>query len=87
MPSIICEVVNIKGMHARAAAKIVNLNSKYETKVTLTHKNTSVAGDSLIKLLTLNAPKGSKILIEATGDNCEILLAQLKYLFAIGFEE
>ncbi len=87
MPSITCEVINIKGMHARAAAKIVNLVNLYESSVTLTHENCSASGDSLLKLLTLNAPKGSIITIEAKGEDCKVLLNKLEDLFSNGFGE
>lgn len=87
MTSIICDVVNKKGMHARAAAKIVSVVCQYHSDTTLTHKETTAPGDSLLKLLTLNAPKGSKIKIEANGIDSEELLAKLQSLFAEGFGE
>ncbi|TQV89782.1 HPr family phosphocarrier protein [Aliikangiella coralliicola] len=87
MPSIDCEVVNIKGMHARAAAKIVALVCDYQCSVTLNHGDKSAPGDSLIKLLTLNAPKGSLICIEASGDDADAFLQAIQLLFAEGFGE
>lgn len=87
MPSIVCNVINRKGMHARAAARIVAIVSNYRSKVTLTHKNCSASGDSLLKLLTLDAPKGSEIKIEADGVDASILLDKLQQLFADGFGE
>ena len=87
MVSITCEVINKKGMHARAAAKIVTLICQYNSETTLTHKQTSAPGNSLLKLLTLNAPIGSKIMIEANGSDSKELLDKLKILFAEGFGE
>lgn len=87
MPSILCKVTNIKGMHARAAAKIVNLVAQYEANAILTHKNSRAPGDSLLKLLTLNAPMGSQIHIETCGPESQELINKLESLFAIGFGE
>ncbi|TQV72877.1 HPr family phosphocarrier protein [Aliikangiella marina] len=87
MGSFLCEVTNQKGMHARAAAKIVALVDQYECEVTLTHQGRSAPGNSLIKLLTLNAPKGSVIKVECYGaDAAEFSLA-IKDLFNQGFGE
>lgn len=87
MPTQIIEVINPKGMHARAASKIVAIINKYSCKVTLYHKQLSAPGDSLLKLLTLNAPLGSQIKVEAVGLDAEKLIDELKTLFAEGFGE
>ena len=87
MPSITCKVINQKGMHARAAAKIVTLICQYNSETILTHKKTSAPGNSLLKLLTLNAPKGSTITIIANGADSDELLNKLSCLFAEGFGE
>ena len=87
MPTITCEVVNQKGMHARAAARIVSLVCEFDCQVTLSHGDKSAPGDSLIKLLTLNAPKGSMIDIEAEGTESLSCLDDLRQLFESGFGE
>jgi phosphocarrier protein HPr len=90
MPSTICKVSNKKGMHARAAAKIVTLIGHYpQCKVTLGHNQVEAPGDSLLKLLTLNAPLGSTIKISIEGDKklSAELLNKLSLLFAQGFGE
>ena len=92
MPSLVCTVVNQKGLHARAAAQIISLVSDYDCAVFLTHKNQRASACSLLKLLTLNAPKGSQILIEVKAGKKDHLAAQdlldkLQVLFAQGFNE
>lgn len=87
MAKIHCKVVNPKGMHARAAAKIVELACQYCCKVKLTHKGRSAPANSLIKLLTLNAPQGSDIIIEACGEDSAELLKKIQELFRQGFGE
>lgn len=87
MQSVVCEVVNRKGMHARAAAKIVSLVVLYDCEVTLTHQGVSAPGDSLLKLLTLNAPKGSKVTVKVLGTDSSILIKKIQQLFSQGFNE
>lgn len=82
-----CLVANKKGLHARAAAKIVTLANQYDSELILTHKNKSAPGLSLIKLLTLDAPQGSHINILATGIDAEAVSIAVKELFSIGFGE
>jgi len=87
MANFVCEVVNQKGMHARAAAKIVAIVEQYDCEVLLSHQDRNAPGDSLIKLLTLNAPKGSNIAISCQGkDEIEFSRA-IKSLFENGFGE
>lgn len=87
MQKFTCEVTNKKGMHARAAAQIVSLVCKYDAVAELSHGRKSAPADSLIKLLTLNAPKGSKVEISINGKEAEALSEALKTLFAQGFGE
>ncbi len=74
-------------MHARAAAKIVSEVRNYQSPVTLTHRERSAPGNSLVKLLTLNAPEGSVIKIDSTGPDAEQLTQALELLFSTGFGE
>lgn len=87
MPSAVLKVINPKGMHARAASKVVSIVSGYECKVVLSHKSVSAPGDSLLKLLTLDAPIGSEVTVDADGLGSENLLHDLKHLFEDGFGE
>jgi len=82
-----CQVINIKGLHARAAAQIVSLSNNYQCEVILTHKIKSASSLSLIKLLTLNAPQGSQIEIVAKGKDAKEASRALKQLFLSGFGE
>ncbi len=87
MLSLTCEVVNRKGLHARAAAKIVALVVNYPCQVTLTHKQCSAPADSLLKLLTLNAPQGSQIVVKVNGEQSHMLAREIQLLFQSGFGE
>ncbi len=83
----ICQVINQKGLHARAAAQIVTLSNQYQSELTLTHKNKSACGLSLIKLLTLDAPLGSNISISIEGIDAEHASQAINRLFINGFGE
>jgi len=82
-----CVVPNTKGLHARAAAQIVTLASQYPCDITLAHKEKSVPSLSLIKLLTLDAPQGSTIVIQATGEQAKDAAMAMERLINDGFGE
>ncbi len=85
--SISCEVVNTKGLHARAAAQIVTTLNQFDTPITVSHKDRSAPANSLIKLLTLDAPKGSILRFDVDGDDSEIILKTIGTLVESGFNE
>ncbi len=85
--SVSCEVVNIKGLHARAAARIVTTANQFDSTVTVSHKENSAPANSLIKLLTLNAPKGSVLVFDSEGDDCMQASEALNILVTSGFDE
>ncbi|MGB9771428.1 MAG: HPr family phosphocarrier protein [Candidatus Kapaibacteriota bacterium] len=81
------EVINPAGMHTRPAAEIVKTASKFKSKIILEVDGYSVNGKSIIGLMTLPAPQGTKVKIVADGDDEEIALKALKELFERGFDE
>ncbi len=82
-----CFVTNEKGLHARAAAQIVTLASQFNCKITISHGEKSAHSLSLIKILTLDAPKGSKLTIEASGQHAKKAIDQIQQLIESGFGE
>ncbi|MGX5174736.1 HPr family phosphocarrier protein [Aliikangiella sp. IMCC44653] len=87
MPSIQCKVTNKKGMHARAAAQIAALAVTFDCNIELKHKATTAPANSLIKLLTLNAPQHADVVITSEGPQAEEALTALRELFEAGFGE
>lgn len=81
------EITNKKGLHARAAAQIVSLSSQFQSAITITHNHRKVSGSSLIKLLTLDAPKGSNLIVTADGQDSEMAIQAIDDLIANGFGE
>jgi phosphotransferase system HPr (HPr) family protein len=85
--SFSCEVINTKGLHARAAARIVTTANEFNSVVTVSHKENKAPANSLIKLLTLNAPKGSILSFEIEGPDCQKVSEALEFLVTSGFDE
>ena len=85
MPKVIKEVIikNSQGLHARPAAMLVQMASKYNAGITLDKDGEKVNAKSIMGILVLGAQQGSKIVIEADGldaiaavDEIEKLLTQ-----------
>lgn len=87
MPQIQVTIVNELGMHARPAAKIAQVASKYNCNLTIARDNIRANAKSILGLLTLACPKGTRLTIEADGPQAEAALAAMAELFANGFGE
>lgn len=64
-------VVNEKGLHTRPSTELVKCASNFNSEITLTYQNLSVNAKSLLGILMLAASKGSKIRIEAEGEDAK----------------
>ena len=80
-------ITNKLGLHARAAAKFVNLASKCSSSFVVKKGKTSVNGSSILGLMTLAASKGTEISVECIGKNAEIDLKKLINLIKNTFGE
>lgn len=58
---------NRLGLHARAAAKFVQLAHGFEARVTVVRGHARVNGKSILGLLTLAASQGTELRLEAHG--------------------
>lgn len=83
------EIVNQRGLHARASAKFVNAVAKLpETvRVTVTKDGSEAEGGSILGLMMLGAAKGDSIDIAVRGDGAEAVLVKLAGLVKDGFGE
>jgi phosphocarrier protein HPr len=61
------EIVNKKGLHARASAKFVQMAEQFDAQITVTRGHESVGGTSIMGLMMLAAGPGVTITISATG--------------------
>ena len=81
------EIVNEKGLHARASAKFVEVVEAHEAEAEVSHNGLDAAGDSIMGLLMLAAPKGSFIEVETSGPEEAALAEALEALVADRFGE
>jgi len=80
-------VTNELGIHARAAAKIVELAGRYRSSIYLKKDDKEVDGSSILAILTLACPKGTDIQVRAVGADSERLMSKLTELFEKRFDE
>ena len=81
------EVVNLLGLHARAAARFVRAASRYRSKITVTKDGTTIDGKSILGILFLAASAGSHITIAASGEDEQEAVDALSCLVEEGLGE
>ncbi|MCB2049281.1 MAG: HPr family phosphocarrier protein [Novosphingobium sp.] len=83
------QIVNERGLHARASAQFVNLvTSKYDhLAIKVSKDSTEAAGGSILGLMMLGAARGDEIEIRVEGDGAEAALEDLAGLVRGGFGE
>lgn len=78
---------NRLGLHARAAAQLVQAANRFECNIRIEKDGAAVDGKSIMSILMLAAQKGSVILISADGKDEKEALAVIKDLVGNGFGE
>ena len=81
------EILNRLGLHARAAAKLVSCASGFVSRVELERNGQRVNGKSIMGVMMLAASRGSRIVIDANGEDEEAALAALETLIGNRFGE
>ncbi|WP_373355770.1 HPr family phosphocarrier protein [Pseudoroseicyclus sp. CXY001] len=81
------KIVNIKGLHARASAKLADLVERFDAEAEVSRDGMTAAGDSIMGLLMLAASKGTTIEVETTGNEAEALADAIAELVADKFGE
>lgn len=81
------DIVNVKGLHARASAKFVETVEQFEASATAYKDGLSAAGDSIMGLLMLAASQGTTIEVETSGPEAQQLMDALDALVADKFGE
>ena len=87
VPSCRLTIVNPLGLHARAAARFVNLAGRFQSQIRVARAARTVDGKSILGLLLLAAARGSEITISADGADAADALAALQDLVQRGFED
>jgi len=83
----VLEIVNKKGLHARASAKFCQIVERFDADVRVTRGHETVGGTSIMGLMMLGAGIGSKITIAATGNEAAAVADALEKLVSSGFGE
>jgi phosphocarrier protein HPr len=81
------EIVNERGLHARASAKFVKLASGFDAEVRVSKDGQTVDARSIMGLMMLAAGPGAFIEIDAEGPQAQEALAALAALVANRFDE
>jgi phosphocarrier protein len=81
------EIVNQRGLHARASAKFVQLVGSFQAEVRVEKDGVSVGGTSIMGLMMLAASPGACIRVTAEGAEAAQAMAALETLIASRFGE
>jgi phosphocarrier protein HPr len=81
------EVVNEMGLHARPVMQCVDLAKSYRAAVWFDKDGEKVDGKSPMEMMLLEAPKGTRLHITASGGDADRLVEALVELIAGGFGE
>ncbi len=80
-------IVNRKGLHARASAKLSKLAATYQASVIVRHDGQEANARSIMDLLMLAAGIGSDVELSATGPDAAQAVTAIASLIADGFGE
>jgi phosphocarrier protein len=83
----VLEIVNKKGLHARASAKFVQTVERFDANVRVTRGGETVGGTSIMGLMMLAAGPGTSITVEARGSEASAAMDAIAKLVASGFGE
>ena len=90
------DVTNKLGLHARAAAKVVSVASRYDSRIHVIHNGNPIDAKSIMEtlamitallLLMLGAAKGSQVTFQVEGEDENAAMEELEDLFARMFDE
>ncbi len=84
-----CEltIVNRRGLHARASAKLVKLVEQFNASVTVSRDGQTVGGTSIMGLMMLAASRGCSIHVETSGPEAKAAMDAVTELVESGFGE
>jgi phosphocarrier protein HPr len=81
------EIKNRLGLHARAAAQLVQTVAQYEAEITVAKDGQTVNGKSIIGLMMLAAAQGTSIDVSASGPQAVEALSAIERLVDQKFNE
>ncbi|MDB5459560.1 MAG: HPr family phosphocarrier protein [Caulobacteraceae bacterium] len=81
------DIVNARGLHARASAKFVKLASTFDAEVSVSRDGATVDARSIMGLMMLAAGPGCQIEIAAEGPEAQLAVNTLVELVEARFDE
>jgi len=80
-------ISNRLGLHARAAARFVQMANRYRSRITLSRDGKTMDGKSILGILLLAASNGARLVVAADGEDEQAAVDALAALVAGGFGE
>ena len=80
-------IPNLLGLHARPAAEIVKLASRFDSEIILAKGDLEVNGKSIMGVMMLAAECGALLQISASGTDSQLAVEALAALVESGFGE
>lgn len=87
MPSKTLTIINKRGLHARAAAKLTQTAEQFEATISLSKDAIHINAKSIMQVMMLAANQGSQVTIEAEGDDAEQAIIAITQLVNDKFGE
>ncbi len=81
------EILNQRGLHARASAKFVKCVEEFDANVTVSHDGQTVPGTSILGLMMLAAAKGTIVTVTTEGPDADEAMAAITAMLADRFGE
>ena len=81
------EIINPLGLHARAAAKLVQLSAGFASQIIISKDDKTANAKSIMKVMMLAAARGSLVTIEIDGDDEQAAMDAISALIEDGFGE
>jgi phosphocarrier protein HPr len=81
------EIINALGLHARAAAQLVQVANRYKSEVTLMCEGQKANAKSIMGVLMLAAAQGMEVTVTCKGDDAQACLQDIQKLIANKFGE
>lgn len=87
MPARELTIINKLGLHARAAAKLVALTSRFKADIDISKGSQTINGKSIMGVMMLAASKGTPLSFDARGTDADALLDAIEELVNNRFGE
>ena len=81
------QIINKRGLHARASAKFVQMVERFNAEVWVTRGSETVGGTSIMGLMMLAAGPGTSVVVSATGPEAQAAVDAIAALVADKFNE